>query len=120
GRVERAWRWCRRNPLLANLAAVLVLALFGGTRFLTYGVVQAGGRTEANRLRDLAEGERLKADEQRTLADQQRTHAEQQESVVRHLFYYSNIHAAEQAWQDANLPRMDELLEETTPPHTNN
>jgi WD40 repeat protein len=31
GRTERAWRWCRRNPLVASLAAGIVLALLLGT-----------------------------------------------------------------------------------------
>src|SRR5262249_38035223 len=31
GPVERGWRWCRRNPALAALAAAVVLALLGGT-----------------------------------------------------------------------------------------
>jgi serine/threonine protein kinase len=30
GRVERAWRWCRRNPAVASLAAAVVMLLLGG------------------------------------------------------------------------------------------
>jgi serine/threonine-protein kinase len=30
-RIERAWRWCRRNPAFAALALVTVLLLIGGT-----------------------------------------------------------------------------------------
>src|SRR5262249_27149960 len=46
GRVERAWRWCRRNPL----AAALVLSLLGGFAAATYFAVDADGQArEAER-----------------------------------------------------------------------
>jgi WD40 repeat protein/serine/threonine protein kinase/tetratricopeptide (TPR) repeat protein len=34
--VERLWRWCRRNPTMAGLAAALVLALLVGTALSTW------------------------------------------------------------------------------------
>jgi serine/threonine-protein kinase len=33
GRLERGWRWCRKNPVPAVLLALLMLALLGGTAF---------------------------------------------------------------------------------------
>jgi tetratricopeptide (TPR) repeat protein len=36
GRVERLWRWCRRNPVVAALAAALLVVLVGGLAGLTF------------------------------------------------------------------------------------
>jgi WD40 repeat protein len=47
GRVERLWRWCRRNAAVATLAGVLVLALFGGAGASVYFAVQADARAAA-------------------------------------------------------------------------
>jgi serine/threonine-protein kinase len=44
GRVGRGWRWCRRNPIIAGLAAALVLVFLGGFA----GVLWQWGRAEAN------------------------------------------------------------------------
>jgi serine/threonine protein kinase len=40
-RVERAWRWCRRYPVVAALSALLLLALVSGTAISTTLAVQA-------------------------------------------------------------------------------
>ena len=56
GPIERAWRWCRRNPLVASLVAAVVLALVGGAATATYLAVEANAAlraaTEANRQAD--------------------------------------------------------------------
>ncbi|HVC93782.1 MAG TPA: serine/threonine-protein kinase [Pirellulales bacterium] len=44
GRPERAWRWCRRNPAMATLAASLAVALVGGTLVASYFAVEANTR----------------------------------------------------------------------------
>ncbi len=40
-RAERAWRWCRRNPMVASLSAAIVLALVSGTIISTYFAADA-------------------------------------------------------------------------------
>src|SRR5262249_1060717 len=50
GRVERLWRWCRRNPRLASLTAVVALLLLAVSVVSTLAAIQiAGARDEAKR-----------------------------------------------------------------------
>jgi serine/threonine-protein kinase len=60
---ERVWRWCRRNPMLAGLAAALLFSLLGGLA----GVTWEWRRAEVN-FRD-ARHQRDEADQQRNLAE---------------------------------------------------
>ena len=41
GRAERAWRWCRRKPVVAGLIASLVVALVAGFMGITLGWLEA-------------------------------------------------------------------------------
>jgi WD40 repeat protein len=52
GRLERSWRWCRRNPLVASLVTVVVVTLVAGTGAATWQTVLA--RAEARRAEWLA------------------------------------------------------------------
>jgi tetratricopeptide (TPR) repeat protein len=70
GPVERAWRWCRRKPLVAVLAAALVLALNSGVA----GIAWQWHRARAQALvavqeRDTANRERAEAERARQLSE---------------------------------------------------
>jgi serine/threonine protein kinase len=54
GPLERSWRWCRRNPLVAGLLLTTALTLIGGIISTSYWAVEA---TENARLADLKAGE---------------------------------------------------------------
>ncbi|MEX0677378.1 MAG: serine/threonine-protein kinase [Pirellulales bacterium] len=61
GRIERSWRWCRRNPVVAGLTAAVVLALASGTAVSGYFAVQAQSRAEeaiAEKSRAILEAEK--------------------------------------------------------------
>ena len=62
GRVERSWRWCRRNSRLASLTAAVILllaALAAGSTMAAFRIAQ--GRAEVSRYA-------RRADSQRSLA----------------------------------------------------
>jgi serine/threonine protein kinase len=63
GPLERGWRWCRRQPLLAGMAASLVVALAGGFAGVTWNW------REAVRQKQLVTIERDSKETQRALAE---------------------------------------------------
>ncbi len=56
GPLARTWRWCRRKPLLACLAAGLVLALAGGFVGITYSWARSGPAKAARDRLQTADG----------------------------------------------------------------
>jgi serine/threonine protein kinase len=61
GRVERSWRWCRRNPVVAGLSAAVAMALVTGTGVSTYFAIRATAerdRADAQATEAIAERER--------------------------------------------------------------
>src|SRR5262249_277535 len=73
---------------------------------------------EADTQRRSAESERGEARKQKQEANTQRGEAEKQRRLADRYLYFSRINLAHQAWQEAQLTRMDELLEQTQPEHT--
>ena len=111
-RLERAWRWCRRNPKVAipsTLASVFIMATAVISTWAWFETSAQAAviadekvnvekqRDEADRQRDLAneqriialankekaEKEREEADRQRTIANQQKVLAEEKEELAR-------------------------------------
>jgi tetratricopeptide (TPR) repeat protein len=72
GRAGRLWRWCRRQPVLAGLAAALLLALLVGAGL----VLWQWRRAEAN----LRENDRLLGEVRAREAEAERRRAEAEES----------------------------------------
>jgi serine/threonine protein kinase/tetratricopeptide (TPR) repeat protein len=67
---ERAWRWCRRNPLPAGLASAAVLIFLAGFALVTAQMIRA------ERLYELAEMQRRDADHLRIQSETRRRLAE--------------------------------------------
>ncbi|OHB75711.1 MAG: hypothetical protein A2W31_09875 [Planctomycetes bacterium RBG_16_64_10] len=99
---ERIWKWTKRRPAAAMLLAVSCIATLG---LLTmWAQLTAKLRVE----RDHALHDRNESLRQKTIADAERRRAE------RHL-YRSQINLAQQAWDDAQIPRMIDLLQSQQP-----
>jgi WD40 repeat protein/predicted Ser/Thr protein kinase len=87
-RVERTWRWCRRNPVLASLGASLVLVVALGFTGTLWQWRQAMHNAEAEAK------ERQRAEEE---------------------LYFAEMHGAETALEDGDLGRARELVEAHRP-----
>ena len=92
GRVERTWRWCRRNPVVSSLLAAVTLSLAGGTIISTLFALEARHRA-AGELQQRREAER-----QTAIAKDQLNRAE--------WLLYANDVAAAQREGELNNPAL--------------
>jgi WD40 repeat protein/serine/threonine protein kinase len=105
-RWERGWRWCKRNPVTASLSAsfvfLLLVSAIGG---LTLSVIATQNARHANEnaKRASEEGQRAAA---------ARMEAELQRDEARLTAYASGMQLAQRAWEENNVVRARELLEE--------
>ena len=137
---ERALRWCRRNPVMAGLAALsaalLVLVLVVSA--VGYASTSAA-LADANVQRQEAKRKQEEAEQQRTIADEQREKAERQTKVaqqerraavaaektaederqnavaaqknVERTAYHSDMLLAQRDWEVANIGHLREMLD---------
>ena len=130
GRVERSWRWCRRNPVVAGLsAAVLLVAGVGLLGVLGQWQVALANEQKATANTAQAQEKEQEAIELRDQAQQQRDEAQKQRDEVRALnekleatqaqlrstLYAAHMNLAKQAWDESGVSRVQELLEQHRP-----
>lgn len=106
GRVARAWRWSRRRPQIAALAAALVGTLFLGILFSTFFAILA--RREARTVATYAAGLEREKEFAQTLAARE---ASAQEAAAR-VSYRSRIGLAEREWFAGNVAAAQNHLDE--------
>jgi WD40 repeat protein/serine/threonine protein kinase/Tfp pilus assembly protein PilF len=109
GSPERAWRWCRRNPVVAGLTACLFLALGGGLAGVTWKWLEA----------DYQEGQARQAFVQaRQKAEAERAAKESALHTSRELqaaLYNRAIALAYHEWQSHNAGQAEQLVAECPP-----
>jgi WD40 repeat protein/serine/threonine protein kinase len=106
GQVERAWRWCRRNPAVAGLLSAVLLLLVSVAVVTSIGYVrEAERKAEAVRQQQIAQEAEAKAI--RLAADERRARQEGRRNL-----YVANVRLAQQAWEKSQVDHMHQLLEE--------
>ncbi len=81
GRVERNWRWCRRNPAVASLLGTVAATLLIGATVASFFAVRAEQRAEEVRQEaNEKETQRREAEKQRAEAEKHRQEAEKQKA----------------------------------------
>jgi eukaryotic-like serine/threonine-protein kinase len=108
-RTERAWRWCRRNPVVAGLAAAVVITLATGTAVSLHFADRAVAKAD-----DEAR-ERDRADKKAAEAAAEAKRAEDKATEARRNLYISDMHLAEQYWRDGQAGPAIELLDRYIP-----
>ncbi len=98
GPVGRAYRWCRRNPVVASLTGAVAVLLVAGT------VVSAV----------LAH----KADVQRGNAEKNAAEAKTESGRAKRNLYVAQMNLAQRAWQDLQMARLRDMLDNQTPERT--
>jgi WD40 repeat protein len=102
GATERAWRWGKRNPALAALAAVLTAGVIVST-WLAFSA-----RREAARADTKAE----EAEREAQAAREARADAERKAQAARRGTYNANMLLTQLAWEQHQVDRFVQLLEE--------
>ena len=81
GRIERSWRWCRRNPVVAASAASVVIALLTGAGVSTYFAVEERvAKLDAERAAQRERNQAITANLQRDRADRALKNAENEQA----------------------------------------
>jgi WD40 repeat protein/tRNA A-37 threonylcarbamoyl transferase component Bud32 len=106
GRLERGWRWCKRNPVVAALSALVVLLMTGGFALVTWLWLDAvNARNEADRRA-------LEAEVAKKSANEQTLRAEAALERTETALYFNRIRQAEQAALARNTSLVQRILDE--------
>jgi WD40 repeat protein len=116
GAVEKTWRWCRRNPVVATLAAGVFLMLLAVAGLILRAAAEARDRSrEAERFAMVQQTLRDRADRKATEANEQRARAEERERAAERQIYEWHIGLAQRSWDEGRLGRALELLQGLRP-----
>jgi WD40 repeat protein/serine/threonine protein kinase len=103
-KLQKAWR---RNKLIFTAAALIAATLMVGIAISSWQAIEAG------RARNAEKEQRLAAQAAQQAEKQQRELAERREADVSRLLYIANMNVAQQAWDENNIARLRQILEDT-------
>ena len=110
-KIRKTWQ---RNKLACAAAAAVALALIAGTGVSTWQTIQATKARDIARKANVAEKEQRLAAQ---TAQKQAESAQQAEKEARrqanHELYVAKLNLAQEAWDQDNIGRLRQLLEET-------
>ncbi|MBX9681123.1 MAG: protein kinase [Gemmataceae bacterium] len=109
GLSERAWKWARRRPAVASLLATLLVVIVGGF----FGMLGLWVRAEG--LRSVAESNEQDAKNAKREADEATDVATRRLDESTRTLYASQMKLAQEAWHEAKLGRLRELLDRQLP-----
>jgi eukaryotic-like serine/threonine-protein kinase len=125
--VERSWRWCRRNAVLASLCVILFMTLLLGSGISWYYKYLSDRRADANfnlareerHFRNLAEQRKHEAERSRSLAESRLTELRISERESRRHLYCAHMSLIQNAWDKDDEPggaqEIARLLERQVP-----
>jgi eukaryotic-like serine/threonine-protein kinase len=120
GRLERTWRWSRRNPVVAGLMGLVALTLVAGIAISNYFAVEshklAVAEGEARKKAEDNEQDARRA-EHRALVNEEKARTAQAEAdkkagELAHQVYKHRIALAQREWQNSNVALVLQLLEQ--------
>lgn len=106
GEMGRLWRWCKRNPVVANMAAALVLLFISGFALVTWKWLDADARKKQ------AEAAETRATNLANAEKEARETAEREGKRVQRNAYFNTITLAYNDWLANDLSRTLKLLED--------
>lgn len=117
-RRERAWKWVKRRPALASVAAVLILLLLAVAvaspvalwHFETLRDAEATERKRADLERSNAGRLRREAEELRAVAEYRQLEAGQQRQLADFNLYIADMKLAQSVWDQGYAARLSSIL----------
>jgi hypothetical protein len=110
-RLQKAWR---RHKLAFTAAAAMAAALVAGTTVSSWQAIEASrARNDEKEQRLAAQAAQKEAERAQQAEKLAHLQADAEKAEASHLLYAANINLAQQAWEQNNIVRLWQLLEET-------
>src|SRR5262249_42934501 len=116
GTVERGWRWCRRNPVVAVLTVAVAMALLAGTIASTFFAMEAGDRArDAEAQAEIANLASADASDKAAQVQHEMDKVRVAKLKAQHTAYVADMNLAMHDWEADNIDRLVDLLEAHRP-----